>query len=527
MQDGPKTFQVSGNSKRKRRNYAFGAIRETDEIGQVPSKRFRFTPTTFLAFWLLVVIAVKGFFLFLDPTPALFMGDSLAYLATAFANYIPTDRSFVYGFILRVIALWPHSLHTVVLFQSALSAISAWIVAVILVRYFQARFIIACLCSLVCAVEPLQLISERYILTEAVSTFIYALLVLTAFQYLKTSRLLWLGLVQVLAVSLISIRISFLPVCLFVSFLLPLLSERRWAIYLIACLRFASRSADTRTLVVRQVVVHVLLSVALSQCLLAGYRHLYGSLMTPPQPPAYLYADGLFLAGALAPIIHPNDFPIAEHRKVIFDNLKYPLEDRRARDAQRWAEGGLCVLIIKESGGNLFVANKLARKTALRAAKRNPFGVVLLTVSTFLDYFHRDYLNQTILIDEGQDQTVPPEAIINLQKYFREDVPQSYRDSPAKSWHRKCKIWYLFLLVLPLLFVAHLFVYWRRSTPYHWMIAILALLLLEGATLTVSRPIPRYLTAMAWLGCLIVGAALTDFASGYAVKFQSKREATS
>jgi hypothetical protein len=463
------------------------------------------TPRKFLAFWLIIVAAVKAILLRLDPMPALFMGDSGAYLTTAYAQYIPTERSFVYGLFLRLIAYRPHSLHTVVLFQTILSALSAWIVAVILVRYVKTGFAVAALCSLVCAIEPLQLMSERYILTEALSTFLFALLVITAFRYLSTSRVLWLGLVQVIGALLITIRISFLPIVLFASFALPLLTQ-----HTITLLR-----SHQWKLLGRQVIAPILFSLVLSQSLLLGYKDFYGSLFVPQQDGAFLYGDGLFLASDLAPLIRSSDYPIAEQRDAIFSNLKHPLSNRRVREAQRWYDGDLCVLIIKASGGDLFKANKLARKTALRAAKRDPLGVLRLAASTFVDYFDSDYLNEATLTDEGRGQGISAELIQDLKYYFRADFTQSYVDSFTKWWHRQCQIWYLFLLLLPLLFLLHVLVYRRRSTSYHWICAIFALAFLEGAILTTERPIPRYLTAAAWLGCIIVGAVLADIRNVY------------
>jgi hypothetical protein len=232
--------------------------------------------------------------------------------------------------------------------------------------------------------------------------------------------------------------------------------------------------------------------------------------MIPQQRGAFLYADGLFLASAFAPLIRPGDYPIAEQRNAIFGGLKHPLNNRRMRETHRWYDGDLCVLMIKESGGDLFKANKLAKKTALRAAKRDPLGVLRLAALTFVDYFDSDYLNEATLTDEGQGQSVSAEQIRDFKLYFRADFTQSYVDSFTKRWHRKCQIWYLSVLLLPLFFLLHILVYWRQSTPYHWLCAVFALVFLEGATLTTVRPVPRFLTAMAWLGCIIVGAILTD-----------------
>ena len=110
---------------------------------------------------LLAIIALKTMLLGLDFTPGLFQGDSETYLDSAIYARYPSDRSFVYGLLLRYIALRAHTLSAMILFQAAASGFSAWIVAQSLVRHFGVRFSIAAACAVACAVEPLQLISER------------------------------------------------------------------------------------------------------------------------------------------------------------------------------------------------------------------------------------------------------------------------------------------------------------------------------------------------------------------------------
>jgi hypothetical protein len=62
------------------------------------------------------MIAVKAAWLAVDADPAVFLGDSESYLATALEGWIPPDRAFVYGDILRPCAVWTGSLAPVVYF---------------------------------------------------------------------------------------------------------------------------------------------------------------------------------------------------------------------------------------------------------------------------------------------------------------------------------------------------------------------------------------------------------------------------
>ena len=58
------------------------------------------------------VLAGKATWLAIDAAPAVFLGDSESYLATALEGWIPPDRSFAYGYVLRPLAVWTGSLWT-------------------------------------------------------------------------------------------------------------------------------------------------------------------------------------------------------------------------------------------------------------------------------------------------------------------------------------------------------------------------------------------------------------------------------
>src|ERR1044072_9368053 len=67
--------------------------------------------------WLfcVLILAIKRLLLYLDPTPKLFMGDSGAYVHTALTGWIPGDRSYFYGYLIRWLAVGPHSLNPLLL----------------------------------------------------------------------------------------------------------------------------------------------------------------------------------------------------------------------------------------------------------------------------------------------------------------------------------------------------------------------------------------------------------------------------
>jgi hypothetical protein len=241
-----------------------------------------------LAFLLIAVLAIKAIFFALDAEPSFHFRDSAVYLATAIGKWIPPDHSFVYGLLLRPVALWPRSLLFMVIMQAALSGIACWLIAVCLVRYFATGFAVAALCSVACAVEPLQLVAERCVLTESVVTFTFAVFLLAVFSYLKTSSLSLLALIQIIVVMLVSLRLSFVPLAWIASFLIPLASRRAISFWRSSRQAMHRKTGGMKWIGgVRFVLVPLFFSILLSQCLLFGYRHLYGELLQKPAAYAY------------------------------------------------------------------------------------------------------------------------------------------------------------------------------------------------------------------------------------------------
>jgi hypothetical protein len=53
------------------------------------------------------------------------MGDSASYIWTALTEWIPADRSYFYGYVVRWLAVWPHSFAPLLLSQTLASAVTA------------------------------------------------------------------------------------------------------------------------------------------------------------------------------------------------------------------------------------------------------------------------------------------------------------------------------------------------------------------------------------------------------------------
>ena len=126
-----------------------------------------------------------------------FLGDSQVYLSTALKGFIPPDRSFIYGFIIKLIAVPTHSLTSLIAFQVLTSTLSVIILCYALIKLFSVTPRVAFIVGILCAVEPLQLLYERYIMTESLSLFVFSVYMVLIFYYLRKPRLVVLIVVQI------------------------------------------------------------------------------------------------------------------------------------------------------------------------------------------------------------------------------------------------------------------------------------------------------------------------------------------
>ena len=127
------------------------------------------------AWWLfcVLVLAIKLLLLWLDPTPKLFMGDSGSYIWTGLTGWIPSDRSYLYGYLVRWLAVWPHSFLPLLAAQALASGVTAIVFAKMCSRFFEMSNRLSFSFGLLCAVDPCQLVWERYVMTETFSLLVY------------------------------------------------------------------------------------------------------------------------------------------------------------------------------------------------------------------------------------------------------------------------------------------------------------------------------------------------------------------
>src|SRR5437773_5508027 len=176
--------------------------------------------------WLfcLAIVVLKFLLLALDPLPKLYLGDSISYIWTAIFGWIPEDRSFFYGYVIRWSSVWTGSLTSLLIVQVSLSVVIAIIVAWICRAIFDLPGRLAYLFGFLCSIDPLQLAWERYVMTETCSLFFYALVLLQSFVYLRYWLIITFLIFLFFSVITIGFRMSFLIVIQAMSVAFPLIA---------------------------------------------------------------------------------------------------------------------------------------------------------------------------------------------------------------------------------------------------------------------------------------------------------------
>jgi hypothetical protein len=388
------------------------------------------------------VLAVKLIWFAADRGPLFYMGDSRAYLNSAMGYGTLTDRSNTYGRLLWLFAVVPRSLTPLILAQTLAGAVTAWLLAVLLLRYFRVRPVIAILAAAVMAAEPLQILYERMVLTESFAALLLVGYFTLNLSYLDRPRLAMLIAIAAMGVLLVSLRLVYIPVTLFNAVLTPALGlagpGRPW---------HAPNGA-------KQFVTHLSVSVLATLAFHQGYQIALGRAAR--LPPAYQYASGFFLAANWAPLIEPEDATDPRAKQVVAELLmrgRYPLRDADARSDQLWAPGGLKSELIKAFGGDHYSANRAARAMSMRTFRRVPLSVIRVAVLSYAAGWRGPAATrQRLLVDQGTTPELDAGFIGTLHDRFRLDGRGIPAAMPAsKRYHLIGVPWDLTLCLSPLI----------------------------------------------------------------------------
>ena len=371
--------------------------------------------------WLLfcvLVLAIKLLLLWLDSTPKLFLGDSGSYIRTALIGSIPRDRSYFYGYLVRWLAVWPHSFTPLLIVQALASGATAIVFTLICSRFFQRSNRLSFLFGLLCALDPCQLVWERYVMTETFSLLVYVVVLYWSLAYLRNRRLWQLAVVQALSVLLIGFRMSYLMVVQACTILLPLIAFARCGV---PALRNRSAARAPQGGVLKTGLTHVVASTAMMFIMHGAYKQANGWLSK--RQPAYLYNVGDHLAAVWAPALEPSDATDPRFGDIIANGHQFKIKDLDLRNAQQYGPGLLMdrwLEIEKDPRKN----DRVARETAINALRRRPLEIVGLAVKTYMEYWNPEFIWRYARIDLGYGKLSDDQIKMLAEKFGFQTVKQ-------------------------------------------------------------------------------------------------------
>ena len=379
----------------------------------------------------MLIFSVKLLLLWLDPTPKLYMGDSGSYIRTALIGSIPSDRSYFYGYLVRWLAVWPHSFTPLLVAQALASGVTAIVFAVICSRFFRMSNRLSFLFGLLCALDPCQLVWERYVMTETFSLLVYMLVLYWSLVYLRDRRLWQLVIVQTLSVLLIGFRMSYLLVVEASTILLPLIAFARCGL---SALRERIKARVPQRGVLIAGITHVAASIMMMFLMHGAYKYANGWLSN--REPAYLHDAGAHLAAVWAPALDPSDATDSRFRDLIANGDQFKIDDLTLRNAQHFGEGFL-IDRWRKIEKNRRKRDRIAKETAMNALRRRPLQIAGLALKTYMGYWGvasiQSYAREDLGLGELSDEQVkvlaekfrfmtvkvlPAQPFSSLQRYF-------------------------------------------------------------------------------------------------------------
>ncbi|HEY2681667.1 MAG TPA: hypothetical protein VGI59_10130 [Candidatus Udaeobacter sp.] len=460
------------------------------------------------AWWLLcaLIFAIKFFLLWLDPTPKLFLGDSGAYIWTALTGWIPTDRSYFYGYLVRWLAVWPHSFGPLLLSQMLISAVTAIVFVLICSRFFRMSNKLSFLFGLMCALDPCQLVWERYVMTETFSLLVYVLVLYWSLAYLRDRRLWQLAVVQALSVLLIGFRMSFLPVVEAGTILLPLIAFAPCAL---AALRKRLEARVPQWSVLATGLAHLAASIAMMFVMHGAYKYANGYLSK--REPGYLYDAGAHLAAVWAPALEPSDATDPRFGELIANGHQFKIKTLGLRNAQQYGKGLLMDRwreIEKDPRQN----DRVARETAINALQHRPLVIVGLAVKTYMGYWNPESIRRYARIDLGYGRMNDGQVKMLADTFGFQTVkdPRTQPHSLLQQYFVGSWPYYLIVIVSPLICA---FAIWLgRDRAFAFLLFIHSSILMVVVTVLSPQPCIRYLQPVSVLTLLSIAICVDGFA---------------
>jgi hypothetical protein len=431
-------------------------------------------------FWtvVLIIAGIKGLVFILDPLPQFYGGDSTSYLNTKIGVWIPLDRSFFYGLLIRVIENCSHSLTPLILLQVTVSSVAC------LLLYYCAKEILclpyglSLVLTVLFAADPMQLLYERQIMAETISTFHLVVALTLSLSYLKRHRAWKCALIPVFGLLSTAFRLNAYPVAWFLCLGIPLF----------AFLRHLFHDCGRRD--IYRLAGHCVLGVACFVSVLSLYTNYYGRLTD--REPAVTYTQGFFMLSGLWDVVIPEDATdprlaqIIASQQALLPGQNPALE----RNAQRFgAEGLICRWETTRVEGPPSRHDEIARQTAWNAIRRAPAQVLRSAMSNYREYFSDmpariyDIYERFMPISDKERQW--------LKEHFNLTVTRDWKDRSTltKQFLFQFRWWCYVLLLSPFLGIVATSLLWNsvRFIPLAFLTIAGVLAFLPGCVFVVTN----------------------------------------
>lgn len=337
------------------------------------------------------------------------------------------------------------SIEALIIAQVFLSALTVWIGVELVRRAGLSNRVLLWGLGLIWIIAPIQLVYERFMMSECVSLFVFAIHLALCIQFIKRPRWMWFGALAITAFLLVALRVSYLPNILFSAVALPLLM-------LIPGSSGTAGKNKTWTPRLRATLVYLALSIVFTGVALTGYQQLYS--FKTGNPPSYHSRQGYFMLATVAPLLSPSDFADPGLRAVVYAEGGLDLEDPTLREEQVWNGEGLLKRMERYIGDPIEV-DQLARKTAFSVILRHPVEFISLGWVNAKAYLQPQVVSQMVRLDLNRDRPLFGEFEAKLIESFSYTGDWKSVSVTTVSFFKSIP-WYVFLVgaSLPLVLVA-------------------------------------------------------------------------
>lgn len=419
------------------------------------------------------------------------MGDSYVHVQTALTGHIPLERSILYGFLVRVLAVPWQSFQPLILLQSLAGAATAVLLAWIMHDFLQVRRSWATLLAVLSVLDPLQLLHERMVLTEAFTQLAFVACMAALILYICRGSAWVLMAAIAVGTIIIALRSVYIPLLL----TWPLLAV--WVRY---------RDSAGTGMTQQRALIHASFALALTLVCHAAFRQTVAGLTG--YGPRYVPEAPYFQLAAWAPVMEPDDAFDAPTADLIrrFQQGDHPLGLRSEREYHRWNWQGF-VAKFESLHGTKPQGIVEARRIVWRLLWRHPLGILHVAVGSYADYFSDLWLRpERRRVESGIGAELFAPQIEILRERFNWDAAVgTSRLTPVRHYYHAAWPWYALLLASPFFMLLSL----RVALP---LLRSIVLFLFFGATVSIVSfclfgqiPTMRYLAPLSPLVCVMCG----------------------